>query len=55
MISDAGVGEDTTSASGSMVNGEVLREQLELTESAAMTAGQAETVLDVMEQESKLR
>ena len=44
-----------TSASESTVTGGVIRQQVELTRNAAVTAGQAETVLDVMEQESKLR
>ena len=46
---------DDGTASESTVTGRVIRERQEQSSSAAMTAGQAETVLDVMEQESKLR
>lgn len=41
--------------SESTVTGHVIRDRQEMTDSAGVTAGQAETVLDVMEQESKLR
>ena len=46
---------DDGTASESTVTGRAIRERQEQASSAAMTAGQAETVLDVMEQESKLR
>ena len=46
---------DDGTASESTVTGRAIRERQEQTSSAAMTAGQAETVLNVMEQESKLR
>ena len=46
---------DDTTASESTVTGHAIREQQEKTQVADVTAGQAETVLDVMEQESKLR
>lgn len=48
-------GAEDMSASSSTLNGELIREQQELTHNASLTVGQAETVLDVMEQESKLR
>jgi len=47
--------DDASSATNSTATGSVLRRRAEETREAGTLAGQAETVLDVMEQESKLR